>query len=155
MALSPEASQEDVRLGFRKSFLISADMAHGVHPNYSGRHESNHRPAFHGGPVIKYNVNQRYATTAPTAFLFKEVARSSNIPFQEFVVKNDSPCGTTIGPILSAKFGIRTIDIGLPQFSMHSIRETCASDDVTHGCNYLKQYFAAFTAIDEKLVVDK
>lgn len=84
----------------------------------------------HKGVVIKSNANQRYATTSITAFLVKELARRHKLPVQEFVVRNDSPCGSTIGPILSAGCGIRTIDVGCPQWSMHSIRETASVDDL-------------------------
>jgi aspartyl aminopeptidase len=106
------------------------------------------------GVAIKYNANQRYATTSITAFLLKELARRHGVPMQEFVVRNDSPCGSTIGPILSAGCGIRTIDIGLPQLSMHSIREMCGADDVSHAVNLLKAFYSDFSKLDESLVVD-
>jgi aspartyl aminopeptidase len=105
------------------------------------KHEENHQPMMQKGVAIKYNANQRYATTSITAFLLKELARRHGVPIQEFVVRNDSPCGSTIGPILSAGCGIRTIDIGLPQLSMHSIREMCGADDVSHAVNLLKVLF--------------
>jgi aspartyl aminopeptidase len=92
-----------------KSLLISADMAHGVHPNYPEKHEDCHRPRFHKGLVIKYNSNQRYATNCSTAAYIKFLAQEASIPIQEFVVRNDSPCGSTIGPILSTRLGINTI----------------------------------------------
>jgi aspartyl aminopeptidase len=92
----------------------------------------------HSGVVIKSNANIRYATTMATAFLLREIARRNNIPVQEFVVRNDSPCGSTIGPIISGGTGIRTVDIGNPQLSMHSIREMCGIADVTHAVNLLK-----------------
>lgn len=106
-----------------RSFLISSDMAHGFHPNYPSRYEDEHRPKLNGGVVIKTNTNQRYASTGPTTFLVRRVAKQANVPLQEFVVRNDMPCGSTIGPMMS-KTGIRTIDLGSPQLSMHSIRET-------------------------------
>ena len=117
---------------FRRSFLISADMAHAVHPNYASFHQNEHGPKIHQGPVIKTNDNQRYATSAWTGFLIRELANRNQIPIQEFVVKNDSRCGSTIGPILASR-GIRTADIGAPQWSMHSIRETCGTQDVQHS----------------------
>ncbi|EPZ34400.1 Peptidase M18 2 domain-containing protein [Rozella allomycis CSF55] len=97
----------------QRSYLISADCAHAIHPNYSDKHEQNHAPRLNEGIVIKVNANQRYATTSLTSSIFKQIANKNNIPFQEFVVKNDSPCGSTIGPILSTLIGIRTIGIEL------------------------------------------
>jgi aspartyl aminopeptidase len=86
-------------------------MAHAIHPNYSEKHEENHRPQMNKGIVIKQNANQRYATTSVSTTIFREAAKCAQVPLQEFVVRNDSPCGSTIGPMLSAKLGIRTIGI--------------------------------------------
>ncbi|CAH1419109.1 unnamed protein product [Lactuca virosa] len=138
----------------QKSFLVSADMAHALHPNYMDKHEENHQPKLHGGLVIKHNANQRYATNAVTAFIFREIAANKNLPVQDFVVRNDMPCGSTIGPILASGTGIRTVDIGAPQLSMHSIREMCAVDDVNHSYHHLKAFFEDFTALDAKIVID-
>ncbi|KAJ1914602.1 hypothetical protein H4219_004711 [Mycoemilia scoparia] len=128
-----------------KSYLVSADMAHAVHPNYPEKHEENHRPKLHKGTVIKINANQRYATTAATSMVLKMVASQHGIPLQEFVVRNDSPCGSTIGPILSSKLGLRTIG---------NIRETCGSDDVGHAVTLFKHFFEQFTDIDARINVD-
>ncbi|KAI9301044.1 aspartyl aminopeptidase-like protein, partial [Cunninghamella echinulata] len=137
-----------------KSLLVSADMAHAVHPNYTERYEENHRPALHKGTVIKINANQKYATTAPTSLILREIANRRNVPIQEFVVRNDSPCGSTIGPMLSAKLGLRTIDVGNPQLSMHSIRETGGVDDVKNGIDLLKGFFELFPTVDAQVFVD-
>jgi aspartyl aminopeptidase len=137
-------------VAIRKSFLISADMAHACHPNYSEKHEPNHRPSFHGGVVLKRNANQRYATSSPGAVLIHEIARKYNVPIQEFVVRNDSPCGSTIGPILSSK-GIRTVDIGIPQLSMHSIREICGTDDVQHYINLMSGFFRDYDKVQSTI----
>jgi aspartyl aminopeptidase len=107
----------------RKSFILSIDQAHAIHPNYASKHEANHAPTLNGGVVIKTNSNQRYATNGITGFVVRELGRLANIPIQEFVVRNDCPCGSTIGPIISASTGIRTVDAGMPQLSMHSCRE--------------------------------
>ncbi|SAM08509.1 hypothetical protein [Absidia glauca] len=148
--VSPTAFEEAIH----KSILISADMAHAIHPNYADKHEDNHRPQMHKGTVIKINANQRYATTAITTLVMKELAKKHNIPIQEFVVRNDSSCGSTIGPMLSAKIGLRTVDIGNPQLSMHSIREQSGVDDVKHSIQLLWAFFEEFQVLESKIIVD-
>ncbi|CAO2833223.1 unnamed protein product [Amaranthus hypochondriacus] len=138
----------------QKSFFVSADMAHALHPNYMDKHEENHQPKMHGGLVIKYNANQRYATNAVTSFIFREIANKHQLPVQDFVVRNDMPCGSTIGPILASGVGIRTVDVGAPQLSMHSIREMCAVDDVLHSYMHFKVFFTEFSELDSKIIVD-
>ncbi|KAF3807673.1 Aspartyl aminopeptidase [Colletotrichum gloeosporioides] len=137
-----------------RSFLVSADMAHSVHPNYAGKYESSHQPAMNGGTVIKVNANQRYATNSPGIVLLQECARLAGVPLQLFVVRNDSPCGSTIGPMLSAKLGVRTLDLGNPQLSMHSIRETGGSADVEHAIKLFESFYERFGELEEKILVD-
>ncbi|CAN0900598.1 Probable aspartyl aminopeptidase [Linum grandiflorum] len=143
-----------VERAIRKSFLVSADMAHGVHPNYMDKHEEHHRPEMQRGLVIKHNANQRYATSGITAFLFKEVGKIHNLPTQEFVVRNDMACGSTIGPILASGVGIRTVDCGIPQLSMHSVREVCAKEDIDIAYKHFKAFYESFSSVDKKLQVD-
>ncbi|OUM59103.1 hypothetical protein PIROE2DRAFT_47356, partial [Piromyces sp. E2] len=145
--ISPTAYQEAIR----KSYLCSA---HAVHPNYPEKHEALHKPKLNEGMVIKTNFNQRYATTDLTALLFKTIAEKNNLPYQDFVVRNDSPCGSTIGPILSSKLGIRTIDVGCAQLSMHSIRETGGAKDVETSIELFKHYLQEFSELDEKFEID-
>ena len=136
-----------------KSILISADMAHAVHPNYSEKHEDLHRPKMNCGVVIKQNANQRYATTSITMHVLRQCAIKCNVPLQEFVVRNDSPCGSTIGPMLSAKLGLRTIDVGNPQLAMHSIRETCGTKDIKYAIDLFKAFYESFGTINSQIVM--
>lgn len=136
------------------SFLISADMAHAVNPNYIGNYESEHKPRLNGGVVIKVNANQRYTTNAPGVLLIDNLARQAGAKLQMFVVRQDSPCGGTIGPMLSAKLGVRTLDLGNPQLSMHSVRETGGTHDVAHAVNLFSTFFRHYGATSAKIYVD-
>jgi aspartyl aminopeptidase len=112
------------------SLMISADMAHAVHPNYADRHEPGHRPVLGKGPVLKTNVSQSYASDAETSARFALLCRSVDIVPQHFVSRSDLACGSTIGPITAARIGLRTVDVGNPLLSMHSVREMAGSADV-------------------------
>ena len=105
--LAPHANRFDDVI--HRSFLVSADCAHACHPNYADKHEASHQPTMNGGLVIKHNANQRYATSARTSALMRAVAARAHAPVQAFVVRNDGPCGSTIGPMLSASTGIRAV----------------------------------------------
>jgi aspartyl aminopeptidase len=123
-----------------RSWLVSADNAHGVHPNYPDKHDDNHGPVLNRGPVIKVNANQRYATNSETAALFRHLCEQAGVPVQSFVMRNDMACGSTIGPITAAGIGVRTLDVGVPTFAMHSIRELAGSRDT----DYLYKALTAF-----------
>ncbi|MSP17929.1 MAG: M18 family aminopeptidase, partial [Myxococcales bacterium] len=112
-----------------RSICVSADMAHAVHPNHADRHEARHKPVLGGGPVIKTNAQQRYATSGPTALFFAELCKRADVPVQHYAHRTDLPCGTTIGPITSTLLGIRTVDVGNPMLSMHSARELAGTAD--------------------------
>ena len=123
-----------------RSMLISADMAHAVHPNYSDRHESEHRPVIGRGPVVKSNANQSYASDAQTAGFFAGLCDRLGIEPQHFVSRSDLSCGSTIGPITAARIGIRTVDVGNPMLSMHSCREMAGTADVEPMIDVLRSF---------------
>lgn len=136
-----------------KSFIISSDMAHGVHPNYAEHYEALNKPHLNEGPVIKINANQKYVTNSAGIVLLKQIANISKTPLQLFVIRNDSPCGSTIGPMVAAKLGIRTLDIGNPQLSMHSIRETCGVADFEMLIDLFASYYEHYFEVESKILV--
>lgn len=111
------------------SLALSIDMAHAEHPNFVQKHEPNHAPVLGGGVVLKVNSQKRYASDVFSNARFKLICEQSKIPYQTFVMRNDMPCGSTVGPAISASLGIPTVDIGEPMLSMHSIREMTAAAD--------------------------
>jgi aspartyl aminopeptidase len=138
--LVPGGGRGAVRRAYAASACVSADMAHGVHPNYVERHEPGHRPVPNGGPVLKVNANQRYATDAVTAGAWQECCEAAGVPTQVFVSRNNLPCGSTIGPITATRLGIPTVDVGCAMLSMHSARELAGARDV----GFLTGAFGAF-----------
>lgn len=129
LALANGATRGDYLTQLAASTCISADNAHSVHPNYPERHEAGHRPVVNQGPAIKINHNQRYATTAAGSAMLQRVFEAADVPWQLFVSRNNIPCGTTIGPVTATRLGIDTVDVGVPQLSMHSARELCGTED--------------------------
>ncbi|TFY83809.1 hypothetical protein EWM64_g193 [Hericium alpestre] len=136
-----------------KSFLISADMGHAIHPNYTSKHEDNHKPSMNGGIVIKTNAKQRYASDAIGSFIVKKLVERKGGKVQEYEVRNDMACGSTVGPMLS-KNGLRTVDVGNAMLSMHSIRETAGSHDVQNAIDLFSSLFEGFASLDAQLNVD-
>ncbi len=124
-----------------RSVLISADMAHAVHPNYADKHEPGHRPVIGRGPVIKSNVDQAYASESLTSGLFASLCEHVGFEPQHFTSRNDMPCGSTIGPISAARVGISTVDVGNPMLSMHSCREMAGTADVDPMIHVLRSFF--------------
>ncbi|NQD93001.1 M18 family aminopeptidase [Pseudomonas sp. CrR25] len=127
----------------QRSLLVSADNAHAVHPNYPDKHDENHGPKLNAGPVIKINSNQRYATNSETAGFFRHLCLENEVPVQSFVTRSDMGCGSTIGPLTAGQLGVRTVDIGLPTFAMHSIRELAGSHDLAHLVKVLSAFYAS------------
>jgi len=126
-----------------RSMLVSADMAHAVHPNHPDKHDGIHTPRMNEGPVVKTNAGKRYATDAETAAQFRQICRASDVPCQDFVTRGDLACGSTIGPIVSAGLGVRTVDVGNPMLSMHSARELAGTRDVALMIRAMTRFLAA------------
>ena len=126
------ASPDELTRLISRSYLISADNAHGVHPNYSDRHDKSHGPILNQGPVIKVNASQRYASNSVTSARFQQICEKADVPVQHFVMRADMACGSTIGPITAGELGVDTLDIGVAQWAMHSIRETAGSQDIDY-----------------------
>ncbi|WP_339934826.1 M18 family aminopeptidase [Vreelandella glaciei] len=137
---SEKGSDESLIQLIQSSLMISCDNAHALHPNFLDKHDERHGPAINGGPVIKVNASQRYATNSVTGALFRDVCREADVPVQSFVTRADMGCGSTIGPITATELGVPTIDVGIPQWAMHSIRETAGTKDVEYLTRALTQF---------------
>jgi aspartyl aminopeptidase len=137
-----------------KSLLVSADMGHAVHPNYTSKHEDNHKPSMNGGVVIKTNAKQRYASDAITSFMVKQLIERKGGKVQEYEVRNDMACGSTVGPMLSSNMGVKTCDVGCAMLSMHSIRETAGSHDVQNYIDLFRSLFESYAALESNVAVD-
>jgi aspartyl aminopeptidase len=143
IAIAVGADRQAYLRALASSACVSADMAHAVHPNYPDRHEARHKPMVNGGPVIKVNAQQRYATSAETAAMFAELCKLEDVPVQHYAHRTDLPCGSTIGPITSALLGIKTVDVGNAMLSMHSIREMAGARDPDRMARVMARFFGA------------
>lgn len=142
IVLARGGTRADLLRALPASVCLSADGAHATHPNHPERHEPNHRVAIDGGPVVKVNGNQRYATDAATAAVAVEACERAGVPHQRFVTRNDLPCGSTIGPLTATRLGIPTVDVGVAQLSMHSARELCGAEDPVRFVGALGAFLA-------------
>lgn len=133
--------REDTARALAQSFLISADMAHAYHPNFPSAYDADHKVFVNKGPVIKSNASRRYSSESISAAHFVQWCEQAGIPYQRYSHRSDLPCGSTIGPIASAKLGIRSVDIGCPMWAMHSIRESAGVQDHEYMIKVLKQFF--------------
>ncbi|GAV19326.1 aspartyl aminopeptidase [Mariprofundus micogutta] len=135
-------SDEGMSRTMCSSLMVSADNAHAIHPNYTDKHDANHGPIINDGPVIKVNASQRYATNSESGAMFKYCCELADVPVQSFVVRSDMGCGSTIGPITANELGVRTVDVGVPTFAMHSIRELAGRMDAYYLYRVLRHCFS-------------
>ena len=136
-----EFPSEKLFRAIERSFMISADMAHAIHPNYPEKHDPTNHPVMGGGPVIKINANQKYVTDAESAAVFAEICRKAGVPCQYFVNHSDSPGGSTLGNILTSQLPMRGVDMGNPMWGMHSVRETACVADQKYVCKAFAEFF--------------
>jgi aspartyl aminopeptidase len=143
IALSMDVEKEDYQRALARSFMISADMAHAYQPNFPSAYEPEHKVIVNKGPVIKVNANHRYASESISEAMFIDWCDQAEVPYQKYSHRTDIPCGSTIGPMTSAKLGIRTVDVGNPMWAMHSIRESAGVDDHGYMIKVLSRFFVA------------
>ncbi|MBN1433505.1 M18 family aminopeptidase [Candidatus Fermentibacterales bacterium] len=141
-------SRQDLFVALSRSMILSADAAHALHPGFGDRHDSSHRPVLNSGPVLKVNASMRYSTTAATAGYLRQCAGVAGVPVQDLVMRNDRPCGSTIGPILSSALGAASIDVGNPILSMHSVRETGGTADHEMMIRLMEAHFGPEVPLD-------
>jgi len=142
IALASATDGEDYARALAKSFMISADMAHAYQPNFPNAYDPGHKVTVNKGPVIKINANHNYSSESVSAAMFADWCEQAGVPYQKYSHRCDLPCGSTIGPITSAKLGIRSIDVGNPMWAMHSIRESAGVLDHGYMIRVMKRFFA-------------
>lgn len=143
IASATETTQQDYARALAKSIQISVDMAHAYQPNFPLAYEPDHKVMVNKGPVIKVNAGQRYSTESHSEALFVNWCEEAGVPYQKYSHRCDLPCGSTIGPITSAKLGIRSVDVGNPMWAMHSIRESAGVFDHAFMIKVLTHFFVA------------
>ncbi|THB70030.1 MAG: M18 family aminopeptidase [Gammaproteobacteria bacterium] len=142
IAITLGCNDEQYKIALAQSFMISADMSHAYHPNFPQFYDDNHKILVNHGPAIKINANQRYTSTAVTEAFFIRLCEAVDVPYQKYVHRTNLPCGSTIGPMVAAQLGIKSVDIGNPMWSMHSIRESAGVLDHNYLTSVLDNYFA-------------
>ncbi|QPK63154.1 M18 family aminopeptidase [Methylomonas sp. LL1] len=143
VALALDLDKQGYHRALANSLMISADMAHAYQPNFPNAYEPGHKIIVNRGPVIKINANHRYASTCLSEAAFMQICRQAEVPFQKYAHRGDLPCGSTIGPIASAKLGMATVDVGNPMWAMHSARESAGVQDHTYMIKVLNYFFSS------------
>lgn len=143
IALAQTIDKQGYQRALANSLMISADMAHAYQPNFPNAYEAGHKLCVNQGPAIKINANHRYASNCLSAAAFIDLCQQAEVPYQKYAHRGDLPCGSTIGPIASAKLGMATVDVGNPMWAMHSVRESAGTLDHGYLIKVLNQFFAA------------
>ncbi len=143
-----DKNEEDYSIALSKSFMVSADNAHAVHPNHSEKSDSSNRNYLNKGIVIKFNANQKYTSDAVSSAIFKNICKRAEIPYQVFHNRSDMPGGSTLGNISNTKVSLNSIDIGIPQLSMHSAVETAGVKDTEYMQKVLTEFFNSKTEME-------
>ncbi|MCM8709890.1 M18 family aminopeptidase [Clostridium sp. SYSU_GA19001] len=141
IVISLGGDREDFFRAVSKSFMISADLAHAVHPNASEKADPINRPILNKGPVIKLAANQSYTTDSNSAAVYEQVCKIAGVPVQKFVNRSDSPGGSTIGPISSTHLAVRSVDMGTPILAMHSVRELGGVKDHSYAAKSFEEFY--------------
>ena len=141
IALARALSPEDYKRALANSFMLSVDMAHAYQPNFPTAYEVEHKVYVNKGPVIKLNANQRYSSESLSEAMFISWCQQTDVPYQKYAHRTDIPCGSTIGPMASAKLGIRTVDVGNAMWAMHSIRESAGVLDHRYMLDVMRCFF--------------
>ena len=142
VALTQTVEREAYKRAPAQSFLISTDMAHAYQPNFPSAYEPDHPVMVNAGPVIKVNANHRYTSEAVSEAQFMLLCEQAGVPWQKYAHRTDCPCGSTIGPMASARLGMRAVDVGNPMWAMHSIRESAGVIDHSYMIQVLQCFFA-------------
>ena len=141
IALASETNREEFARALAKSFMISADMAHAYHPSFPLAYDPDHKITVNRGPVIKVNANHRYSSESVSQAMFADWCEQAGVPYQIYSHRSDLSCGSTIGPITSARSGIRAVDVGCPMWAMHSIRESAGVLDHDYMIRVMKRFY--------------
>ncbi|MGO5051606.1 M18 family aminopeptidase [Lachnospiraceae bacterium LCP25S3_G4] len=142
-------STDEYRMALMSSFMVSADNAHAVHPNYVLESDPTNRPYLNEGVVVKHSANQKYTTDAVSAAIFTQICERAQVPFQTFVNRSDKPGGSTLGNIANTKVSVNTVDIGLPQLAMHSPYETAGIKDTQYLIEVAKEFYSTIIEIKD------
>jgi aspartyl aminopeptidase len=141
IAIASEINREDFARALAKSFMVSADMAHAYQPSFPLAYDPDHKVIVNRGPVIKVNANHRYCSDSVSQAMFVDWCEQAGVPYQKYSHRSDLACGSTIGPIMSARLGIRAVDVGCPMWAMHSIRESAGVLDHNYMIRVMKRFF--------------